>query len=453
MSLTDLEPLATRTGQPEQRNTSSRVANPTQGGYVSTYERLRLEILDALAQDQIDGRDAKAVAALVRARVAAYQGRADNGMGAGLANPAETAERLIRTLTGAGPLQKFFDDPSLADEVIVKGGTITFWTRDGRQEVDREPTCEAELTGIAQRLLADAGASVDLETPVVVHQVWGNRVRASVSIPPVADELDATFRIYWARRTDLEDLIGWGSMTPAAASVLAAFMLSPTGVLVTGGPGSGKSTIVSALLRSTPATVNTRIIQEARELEAPHLPGGRWSPEAGGHTIRSLVRRSLQFAPQLLVVGETLGEEAFELLKAANAGCGFVSTLHANSAQLGMQSLVTAALMAGENVPERAVRTSFARLIDVVVHCEAEPLHRIAAGGRRRRQVMEICVVPPQITDDEFVLEPLFRRADFGAPLEFCGHRLPDDLETRLNRALPDGVTIRDLCESRTSLL
>ncbi|MEZ5218188.1 MAG: hypothetical protein R2705_09010 [Ilumatobacteraceae bacterium] len=99
------------------------------------------------------------------------------------------------------------------------------------------------------------------------------------------------------------------------------------------------------------------------------------------------------------------------------------------------------------------MRTSFARLINLVVHCEAEPLHRIEAGGRRRRRVMEICVVPPQISDDEFVLEPLFRREDFGTPLEFCGHHLPEELEARLNRALPAGVTIRDLCEGRASLL
>jgi hypothetical protein len=120
-----------------------------------------------------------------------------------------------------------------------------------------------------------------------------------------------------------------------------------------------------------------------------------------------------------------LGEEAFELLKAANSGCGFLTTLHANTAQLGMQSLVTAALMAGDNVPERVVRTTFARLIDLVVHCEAEPLHRVPTGGRRRRQVMEICAVPAQISNDEFVLEPVFQREDFGRLLEFVGHRLP----------------------------
>jgi pilus assembly protein CpaF len=357
---------------------------------VSTYEALRLSVLDEIASTKVDGRDRAAVRGVVRAHVESHQREAESGSGRRFAKPDEIVERLVRSVCGAGPFEKYFTHPDRADEVFFKAGVISSNSRDGAQEVDTEPTCEAELTSVVQRIFADAGVSLDLENPVVVHQVWGNLVRASVSIPPVSDCLDGTFRIYRPHRTDLADLVELDSLHRPAASFLAAFQLAPTGVLVTGGPGSGKSTIASALLRATPATTITRIVQEVRELDAPHLPGGRWSPEAGGHTIRSLVRRSLQFAPQLLVVGETLGEEAFELLKAANSGCGFLTTLHANTAQLGMQSLVTAALMAGDNVPERVVRTTFARLIDLVVHCEAEPLHRVPTGGRRRRQVMEI---------------------------------------------------------------
>jgi pilus assembly protein CpaF len=420
---------------------------------VSTYEALRLSVLDEIARTKVDGRDREAVAALVRAYVGRHQVLAESTSGRRFSKPDEVGERLIRSVVGAGPFEKFFVQPDLADEVTFKGGTITYFTRDGRQVIDGEPTCEAELTAICQRLLTDAGVAVDLEQPVVVHQVWGNRVRASVSIPPVSDCLDGTFRIYRPHRTDLLDLVELDSLSRPSANFVAAFQLAPTGVLVTGGPGSGKSTCAAALLRATPATTITRIVQEVRELDAPHLPGGRWSPEAGGHTIRSLVRRSLQFAPQLLVVGETLGEEAFELLKAGNAGCGFLTTLHANSAQLGMQSLVTAALMAGENVPERVVRVTFARLIDLVIHCEAEPLHRVQAGGRRRRQVMEISAIPAQISNDEFVLEPIFVREDFGRPLVFVGHHLPDDLERRLNRALPSGVTMRDVAEGSAVIL
>ena len=420
---------------------------------VSTYEALRLAVLDQIARDKVDGRDHDAVVAVVRAHVDSHQRTAESGSGRRFAKPDEIAARVTRSIVGAGPFQKFLDHPDRATEVTFKGDTLGYITPDGVQVVDTEPTCEAELLAVCQRMLADAGTAVDLEHPVVVHQVWGNRVRLSVSIPPVADCLDGTMRIYRPHRTDLVDLVELDSLNRPAAHLLAAMQLAPSGVLVTGGPGAGKSTILSALLRATPATTITRIVQEVRELDAPHLPGGRWSPEAGGHSIRSLVRRSLQFAPQLLVVGETLGEEAFELLKAGNAGCGFLTTLHANSAQLGMQSLVTAALMAGENVPERVVRVTFARLIDLVVHCEAEPLHRVPAGSRRRRQVMEISAVPAQISNDEFVLEPLFVREDFGRPLEFVGHRLPVDLERRLNRALPGGVTVRDLCDGSAVLL
>ena len=427
----------------------------SQGGATagSTYETLRLAVLDEIAQSSIDSRDRLAVEDLVRAHLDRYQRSAESGGARRFSNPTEVTGRLVRSVAGAGPFEKFFVTPDLADEVSFKRDVITYFTREGRQVIDSEPTSEAELLAVCQRLLADAGVAVDLENPVVVHQVWGNRVRASVSIPPVSDCLDGTFRIYRAHRTDLADLIELGSVSRPAANVLAAFQLAPTGVLVTGGPGSGKSTFASALLRATPATTITRIVQEVRELDAPHLPGGRWSPEAGGHSIRSLVRRSLQFAPQLLVVGETLGEEAFELLKAGNAGCGFLTTLHANSAQLGMQSLVTAALMAGENIPERVVRVTFARLIDMVVHCEAEPLHRVAGNGRRRRQVMEISVVPAQISNDEFVLEPLFVREDFGRPLEFVGHHLPADLERRLDRALPTGLTMKDLADGSAVIL
>ena len=93
-------------------------------------------------------------------------------------------------------MTKYFNDPTLADEVSINGDVITAIGRDGRQTVDPEPTCEAELTAIVARLLAANGATVDLEHTIVVHQIWDNQVRASVSIPPTAEHLDCTFRIY-----------------------------------------------------------------------------------------------------------------------------------------------------------------------------------------------------------------------------------------------------------------
>ena len=101
--------------------------------------------------------------------------------------PDETIARLERSLLEAGPLTKYFNNPEIADEVVLKGGVITAIGRDGRLSVDPEPTCEAEMTAIITRLLAEAGATVDLEHTIVVHQIWDNQVRASVSIPPTAE--------------------------------------------------------------------------------------------------------------------------------------------------------------------------------------------------------------------------------------------------------------------------
>ena len=118
-----------------------------------------------------------------------------------------------------------------------------------------------------------------------------------------------------------------------------------------------------------------------------------------------------------------------------------------------MESLVTAALMAGENVPERQVRRSFATLIDVVVHCAAEPLHLVEPSRRRLRQVMEIATIPAQLADGQFTLEPVFRRERLGAPLEYMGASSLGELAGELDHVLPSGVTAEGLCTGAERLL
>lgn len=421
---------------------------------MSTQELLRQQVLEALRDDgDVSATpDRERVAVVVKEVVERFQLHADQGLHRPLANPSGTIERLVQSVLDAGVWTKFFADPTRADELMVNGDTTTYSTREGRMEVDPDPSTEEENLAVVERLFADAGTAVNTENPVEVHQVWGNQVRASVSIPPVADGLDAAFRIYRPQRTTLPDLARLGSFTAAAANLLAAAMLALTGVLVSGAPKAGKTTILSSLLLALPPTTNLRIIQEARELHAPHLPGGRWSPGAG-YDFRGLVNRAMQFGPDCICLSETRGAEAFEIVKAANAGCGFLTTLHARSARMAMESLVTAALMAGENVPERAIRRSFASLIDVVVHCAAQPLHLVKPGTPRLRQVMEISTVPHQLNDDQFTLEPVFKRERLGAPLEFMGKGSLGELEAILDGVLPDGITAEGLCTGQERLL
>ena len=419
---------------------------------VTAYEPLRRSILEQIGNDGVDPSDRTAVLDVINRAVVRHQHDATRGIGEPLTRPGDFVERLRLSLLEAGPLTECFEHPDLASEINVEGGTITAVTVDGRQRII-DSTSPEEMYAVIARLMADAGVAVDGEHPVAVAQIWDNRVRASVSIPPVSDGLDATFRIYRSQDVSFDDLVGWGSLSPPAGEFMKAVHLIPTvGELLSGPPGAGKTTIAAAGLRAIPETTNIRIIQEARELEAPHHPGGRWSPDGGGHSIRSLVNRALQFAPGFLVVGETRGAEAFELLKASNSGCGFATTLHAKSASLAMDSLVTAALMAGENVPETAVRRSFASLIDVVVHCAVQPLHLAEPGRPPLRQVMEICTVPSQVTSDHFTLEPVFSRPALGEPMEFHGVGALGELADALDDVLPAGVTARGLCEGQCRL-
>jgi pilus assembly protein CpaF len=139
--------------------------------------------------------------------------------------------------------------------------------------------------------------------------------------------------------------------------------------------------------------------------------------------------------PDRIVVGEVRGAEAFELSRAVNAGCGFLCTVHSNSASEGLDALVNAALMAGENVTERIVRKVFSESLDVVVHVDRDDM--AGDGDTLRRQVVEIAAVVPALRDD-FTVEPLFVRDALGAPLRWTG-ALPTRLEQRVARVHPAG--------------
>jgi pilus assembly protein CpaF len=145
-----------------------------------------------------------------------------------------------------------------------------------------------------------------------------------------------------------------------------------------------------------------------------------------------------------IVVGEVRGAEAFELSRAVNAGCGFLCTVHANNATEALHALVNAALMAGENVTERIVRKVFSQSLDLVVHLDRDDIPPNDTDGIRR-QVMEIVAVVPALSED-FTVEPIFVREALGRPLEWTG-MLPARLESRVDRSLPRGLSLRAIVE------
>jgi Flp pilus assembly CpaF family ATPase len=166
--------------------------------------------------------------------------------------------------------------------------------------------------------------------------------------------------------------------------------------------------------------------------------------------LRALVKLVLAMRPDRIVVGEVRGAEAFELTRAANAGCGFCCTVHANSARDALNAIVNAALMAGENVTEQIVRKVFASTIDFVVHLDRDAAVRPGEG--LRRETMEILAVAPALTDD-FTTEPIFVREALGKPLTWTGQLPGAALVERIEASLGHAHSLRAICDGTVSVL
>ena len=222
---------------------------------------------------------------------------------------------------------------------------------------------------------------------MVQARVLDGTARLTAAIPPVGDRLSATLRRYVVRNVTLDDLVARDSLSPEAATFLGALMQLRSRVAVSGEPGAGQDHARSPRCSPRrPPSHCVRSCEEIRELAVPITHGSYYEvrPPAldgtGEISMRDLVKFVLAMRPDRIVVGEVRGAEAFELSRAVNAGCGFLCTVHANSASEALDALVNAALMAGENVTERIVRKVFSQSLDVVIHVDRDDVVQ-----RRRR--------------------------------------------------------------------
>lgn len=411
----------------------------------SAYDRLRQQLLLRLDAERLDPAEHPArVRALVARMVADYQQAAEAGGHPRLRDAREMAGRLLAAVTAYGPLTDILARPEV-EEVFIEGARVTYMDRSGRLHGLDAPTTEEENRAVVDRLLAPTNRAVDTRNPMVQARVLDGEARLSVAIPPVAEALSATIRRHSRRRHTLDGLVDAGALSQPAAGLLHTVMQGWSSVLVSGQPGAGKTSLLTALLGTVPPARCIRVCEEIRELTVPLTHGSYYEtrpPSPSGEaaiTLRDLLRFCLGMRTELLVVGEVRGAEAFELTRAVNAGCGFACTVHANAAVDALEALTNAAIMAGEHVPEGLVRRVFASAIDVVVHVD---LHD-RAGGAVRREVREIVAVMPTV-GEVFATEPLFTRPGGpGTPLEWTGV-LPASIE-RFERHLPAGTSFRQL--------
>ncbi|HVR80296.1 MAG TPA: ATPase, T2SS/T4P/T4SS family [Acidimicrobiia bacterium] len=411
---------------------------------VDAYHEIRRQALARIDGSGVDPeRDTERLAVLLRAAVDDYQRHAHLGEGRTLVDPEATFQRLLQSVSSLGPLGELLDRDDI-EEIFIEGDQVTYLEAGGLLRGLETPSSEQENRQVIERLIAGTDRRLDASSPVSQARILDGSARLTAVIPPVADRLSATIRRYALRRETLDSLVDLGSLSDSAANFLSIAMQSSASIIVSGPPGAGKTSFLSALIAAVPIDHCVRACEEVRELHVPLVHGSYYEARppsldgTGEISLRDLVKVTLAMRPDLIVVGEVRGSEAFELTRAVNAGCGLACTIHANSASDALDALVNAALMAGENVPERVVRKIFASSIDLVVHLDRDVDPQ---GGSIRRRIVEIRALVPSLHDD-FSSEPLFLRERLGGPLEWTGALPPDALIRRLERVMPSSQAL-----------
>ncbi|HEX2154832.1 MAG TPA: ATPase, T2SS/T4P/T4SS family [Acidimicrobiia bacterium] len=414
------------------------------------YEEIRRRAVVMVEEKGIDAAtDRAGVRAVVGGAVDDYQRRAHLGRSRALADPSGMVERVMRSVADFGPLTDLLTRPDL-EEVFIEGSRVTYIDGGGRLRALDQPTSERENRQVLDRLLADSDRRLDASCPLVQARVLEDSARLTAVIPPVADRLSATIRRYALRRETLDTMVERSSVSSSAARFLWAVMQASTSLVVSGPPGAGKTSLLSALIAAVPAAHCVRCCEEVRELHVPLVHGSFYEARpaaldgSGEINLRELVKLVLAMRPDRIIVGEVRGAESFELTRAVNAGCGFACTVHANSAADALDALVNAALMAGENITEAVVKKVFASALDFVVHLDRDT----AGDGPIRRQVIEILAVVPSLRED-FSTQPIFVRERLGAPMEWTGALPPAAVVDRIDRSLPDGSRLRSILGAR----
>jgi pilus assembly protein CpaF len=301
------------------------------------------------------------------------------------------ARALCADLIGAGPLEPLLAEPDVTD--VLVNGAREVWIDDGHglRRTTVTFTDDAAVRRLAQRLAAAAGRRLDDASPYVDARLAGG-VRLHAVLQPIASGgTCVSLRLPPRRTFTLDDLVRAGTVPPAAVPVLTSAVSNRLAFLVTGGTGTGKTTLLSALLSLADPGERLLLVEDSAELRPlhPHVVRLESRPAnlegAGGVGLRDLVRQALRMRPDRVVVGEVRGAEVVDLLAALNTGHeGGCGTLHANTAADVPPRLEALGCAAG--LSREAVHSQLAAALDVVIH-----LTRGRHDGRRR--VTEICLL------------------------------------------------------------
>ena len=341
----------------------------------------------------------------------------------GAAERAALVQSVFDDVLGYGPIDRLLRDPGI-NEVMVNGPEAVFIEKEGKiVRTDSRFVDEGHLRRIIDKIVSQVGRRVDEATPMVDARLPdGSRVNVVVHPLAIGGPF-LTIRRFASDPFTADDLVVMGTLSSQCASFMEACVRGRLNVVVSGGTGTGKTTLLNVLSAFIPLDERIITIEDSKELQLqqPHVLALEARPpniEGKGEVrIRDLVRNSLRMRPDRIVVGEARGAEALDMLQAMNTGHdGSLTTVHSNSPRDTLSRIETMSLMAGMDLPVRVIREQMASALDLVIH-----LSRLRDGTRRVTHITEVM----GMEGDVIVLQDLYL-FDYGMGLDpegrFLGH-------------------------------
>lgn len=381
------ETVPSRPQEPKRENED---AKQSPSDLLQTKGDLQRRLLDEIGKRKVSGSDSAAVTRVVRDFVEGVLVSEEILLNAH--EREHLADELLEEVMGLGPLAPLLADPAVTD-ILVNGPSQVFVERFGL--LSKTSTCFRDgdhLIRVIERLAAGMGRRIDQASPMVDFRLRdGSRVNAT--IPPISvDYPTLSIRRFGQRRLRRSDLIRLGSASPEILQFLEHVVRARKNALISGGTGAGKSTLLGALAEAIPEDERIVTIEDTAELKLDQehvirLETRSVNTEGEGRiSARDLVINSLRMRPSRIIVGEVRGGEALDMLQAMNTGHeGSLTTVHANSARDALARLETMVLMAGLELPSRAIREQIVSALQFLVQ-----VRRYEDGVRRIESVAEI---------------------------------------------------------------
>jgi pilus assembly protein CpaF len=314
---------------------------------------------------------------------------------------------IVDDTIGHGPLERLLADDTVT-EIMVNGPHDVWVERNGRLfETPVRFIDASHVRRIINKIVAQIGRRIDESSPMVDARLPdGSRVNAVIPPLSLSGPL-VTIRKFARNRLTLDDMVRLGTLSPETVDFLERCIRAELNILISGGTGTGKTTLLNAVSAAIPDSERIVTIEDAAELQLNQrhvlrLESRPANVEGSGEiTVRELVRNSLRMRPDRIVVGEVRGAEALDMLQAMNTGHdGSLCTVHANSPRDALSRVETMVLMAGFELPLRAIRQQVSAALELIVHLE-----RLEDGGRRVTSIAEVQRMESEI----ITLEDLFK--------------------------------------------